>query len=86
MLVRSPSAEALRAALAHSSAQLEQVDAATIRIKGLDTVQVGHAAYEAGIELHELSTQRFDLEDVFFALTRDGGASGEGSSAEGGPR
>ena len=31
--------------------------------------QIGHLAFVAGVELHELSTQRFDLEDLFFSLT-----------------
>jgi ABC-2 type transport system ATP-binding protein len=30
---------------------------------------VGHIAFTAGVELHELSAQRFDLEELFFALT-----------------
>ena len=31
--------------------------------------QVGHLAFTAGVELHELSKQGFDLEDLFFQLT-----------------
>jgi hypothetical protein len=31
---------------------------------------VGHVAFQAGAELHELSMQRADLEQLFFALTQ----------------
>jgi ABC-2 type transport system ATP-binding protein len=70
VLVRSPAADQLQAALA-GNAQVERVDGGGLRIKGLTIEQVGHAAFQAGVELHELSAQRFDLEDLFFALTRD---------------
>jgi ABC-2 type transport system ATP-binding protein len=35
----------------------------------MSPAQVGHLAFTAGVELHELSAQRFDLEQLFFALT-----------------
>jgi ABC-2 type transport system ATP-binding protein len=47
------------------------VDATGVRIRGLNAAQVGHLAFEAGVELHELSVQRFDLEELFFALTSE---------------
>jgi ABC-2 type transport system ATP-binding protein len=71
VLVRSPNVSALLTALPGRPVEVEQADANTVRIKGLSVDQVGHLAFTAGVELHELSTQRFDLEDLFFALTSD---------------
>jgi ABC-2 type transport system ATP-binding protein len=69
VVVRSPAVDTLRAALGTVKAGVEQIDAGTLRIRGLPMDQVGHIAFGAGVELHELSTQRFDLEQLFFALT-----------------
>jgi ABC-2 type transport system ATP-binding protein len=71
VLVRTPTPDKL-------SAALEEVpDAAVspvgtngdLRVTGLDAAAIGHAAFTAGVELHELATQRSDLEDIFFQLT-----------------
>ena len=69
VIVRGPNLEPLLGALAGGN--VERPDANTLRIKDLTLAQVGHAAFTAGVELHELSAQRFDLEELFFALTRD---------------
>ena len=69
VLVRSPNMDRLRAALAGQHITVEAAAPDALRIRGLTTAQVGHLAFEAGIELHELDGQRFDLEDLFFALT-----------------
>jgi ABC-2 type transport system ATP-binding protein len=69
VIVRTPAADALRSALAQSPARVEQTDLTTLQIQGLSTDQVGHVAFTAGVELHELSGRRFDLEDLFFSLT-----------------
>jgi hypothetical protein len=37
---------------------------------------VGRVAFEAGVELHELSAHRFDLEELFFSLTQVAPPSG----------
>lgn len=41
-------------------------------IIGVDPATVGHAAFTAGLELHELSAQGASLEDVFLRLTTTG--------------
>ena len=71
VVVRTPSAAAMHTALTGTPVQVEQVDAGTLRIRGLSTAEIGHLAFGAGVELHELSSQRFDLEDLFFSLTQD---------------
>jgi ABC-2 type transport system ATP-binding protein len=75
VLVRSPNVAQLLAALAGQPIQVEHVDTSSVRIKGLPIEQVGHVAFSAGVEVHELSGQRFDLEDLFFSLTQGGQAA-----------
>ena len=38
---------------------------------GATAAQVGHAAWEAGVELHGLREERSSLESVFLELTED---------------
>ena len=70
VLVRSPNMDRLHAALAGLHIAVEATAPGALRIRGLTAAQVGHLAFEAGVELHELDGQRFDLEDLFFALTQ----------------
>jgi len=69
VVVRSPRPEPLIEALIAAGRRPDRADATTLRIRGIDIAQVGHLAFTAGVELHELSTERFDLEQLFFALT-----------------
>ena len=71
VVVRTPNATAMHEALTGQPVQVEPVDGGTLRIRGLTTGQIGHLAFVRGVELHELSTHRFDLEDLFFALTSE---------------
>jgi ABC-2 type transport system ATP-binding protein len=43
----------------------------TVEVHGLTAEQVGDAAAEAGIALHELSPVQASLEEAFMNLTRD---------------
>jgi hypothetical protein len=36
----------------------------------MEPARLGHLAHHAGIELHELTPTRDDLERIFFTLTR----------------
>ena len=69
VLVRSPEAERLAAELAQRQAGVERTGPGTLLVRGPTTEQVGALAFHAGIELHELTPQRSDLEELFFALT-----------------
>jgi ABC-2 type transport system ATP-binding protein len=71
VIVRSPNLAALHTALTGQPIQVEPLDATGLRIRGLSAAQVGHLAFTGGVELHELSNQRFDLEELFFALTSE---------------
>jgi ABC-2 type transport system ATP-binding protein len=59
-----------------------------LRVRGVPAAAVGHAAFAAGIELHELRTERADLEQLFFQLTEGQFAapgSGQVPPPNGGP-
>jgi ABC-2 type transport system ATP-binding protein len=76
VLVRSPNLDPLIAAVSRNG-NAQRTDANTVRISGMTLAEVGHAAFSAGVELHELSAQRFDLEELFFALTSEAEATGD---------
>jgi ABC-2 type transport system ATP-binding protein len=65
--VRTPNADKLVAELG-SAASVRQDNGALV-ITGVDAPAVGAAALRAGVELHELVTDRPDLERVFLELT-----------------
>ncbi|MER5453324.1 ATP-binding cassette domain-containing protein [Micromonospora sp. NPDC002389] len=67
--VRTPQADALTAALAGGPATVQVDEQGALLIGGVDAPTVGRAALTAGVELHELSTERPDLERVFLELT-----------------
>ncbi|MEV4617788.1 ABC transporter ATP-binding protein [Asanoa sp. NPDC049573] len=68
--VRTPQAEALTTALAGipGTAVTPRADG-TLLITGVEAPAVGKAALAAGVELHELTPERPDLEGVFLELT-----------------
>ncbi len=70
VLVRTPEPEALRDALAGFT--VETLPAGVLRVQGRTAEQVGHAAFGAGVELHELTPEPGDLEKVFLDMTREG--------------
>ena len=72
VLVRTPTVDVLRTALAEAGATAQPTDADGLEVRGLTAAQVGSVAHRAGVELHELTSQRSDLEELFFALTSDG--------------
>jgi ABC-2 type transport system ATP-binding protein len=79
VLVRTPAPDKLLAALSDlPAAEATRNSDGTVRVVGVDSAAIGHAAFTAGVELHELATQRSDLEDIFFQLT----ANPDGSPAQ----
>ena len=68
--VRTPDAEKLTAALAGGEATVEPGPDGVIFVSGTDAPAVGAAALGAGVLLHELVTERPDLEGVFLELTQ----------------
>lgn len=66
--VRTPQAEQLTAALG-DPATVQPGPDGSLLVTGVDASAVGAAALRAGAELHELVTERPDLERVFLELT-----------------
>ena len=77
--VRTPNREALVTALAgvgDANTSLELISSDELIVTGLDSATVGHAAYGAGVELHELTQPVNDLESLFLELTATGNPGG----------
>ncbi|MFY1596245.1 ABC transporter ATP-binding protein [Micromonospora sp. WMMD737] len=67
--VRTPQADALTAALKEGPATVDRDEHGVLLVGGVDAPTVGRIALTAGVELHELTTERPDLERVFLELT-----------------
>ena len=67
--VRTPQPDELTAALSELNAGVTALPDGSLLVNGLDTAAVGHAAFTARVELHELAGERADLERVFLELT-----------------
>lgn len=74
VVARSPEIRRLGQALVDQGFQPRPLDPVSFEVRGISAAHVGHVAFTEGVELHELSTRRFDLEELFFALTSRGGA------------
>jgi ABC-2 type transport system ATP-binding protein len=74
--VRSPRAEALRAALASEGATVRAVGPDRLEITGLDTEQVATLAAALGIPVFEMTTDGGSLEQAFLRLTATEGRPG----------
>jgi ABC-2 type transport system ATP-binding protein len=73
VLLRTPSPEKLRDALSASPLDVVGTDeSGRLRVRGGTPEQVGRAAFEAGVELHELVAEASHLERVFLELTEGG--------------
>jgi ABC-2 type transport system ATP-binding protein len=69
VVVSSPTLDKLGNALTSTGAKITRSGPDQLRITGVPAAAVGHAAFGAGVELHELRTERADLEQLFFSLT-----------------
>jgi ABC-2 type transport system ATP-binding protein len=73
VLVRTPDPERLLRALhdaVPAGVRAEPIGLDTLQVCDLSANQIGRVAFSAGVELHELTPGRGDLERVFFDLTR----------------
>jgi ABC-2 type transport system ATP-binding protein len=77
--VRTPEADKLREVLQRSGLAAQPGDDGALLVPGASTETVGHLAFLNEIELHELTGQSSDLEDVFLELT---GAGRDGTPGE----
>ncbi|SNY07990.1 ABC transporter ATP-binding protein [Paractinoplanes atraurantiacus] len=67
--VRTPQAAELKAALSELNATATEQSDGSLMVVGAEAAAIGHAAFTASVELHELATERGDLEQVFLQLT-----------------
>jgi ABC-2 type transport system ATP-binding protein len=71
VLVRSPEASALRELVLGPDVRVSSTAPETLEIEGLRADQIGTAAAENGLVLHELTPQQPSLEEALMALTQD---------------
>jgi ABC-2 type transport system ATP-binding protein len=71
VLVRSPQADELRGHIVGADITVVAVEPGLIEVHGLTAEQIGEAALQHGIVLHELTPQQASLEEAFMDLTRD---------------
>jgi ABC-2 type transport system ATP-binding protein len=69
VLVRTPQAQRLATALQAAQATVTPTQDGALVVAGVDAATVGRIALAEQVELHELSAQRADLENVFLELT-----------------
>jgi ABC-2 type transport system ATP-binding protein len=67
--VRTPQVEQLTTELLRTGAVVDTNGDGALVITGSTAAQIGHTAFTAGVELHELVEERPDLEQVFLELT-----------------
>ncbi|HEY0532758.1 MAG TPA: ABC transporter ATP-binding protein [Actinoplanes sp.] len=67
--VRTPQPDQLTAALGSLGAAVSRQPDGSLLVTGADPAAIGHAAFTASVELHELAGERGDLEQVFLQLT-----------------
>jgi ABC-2 type transport system ATP-binding protein len=83
VLVRAVDTDRLVTAL-DGKAEIDKLDDGAVRIIGPSAAEVGHIAFVERVELHELTTEKSDLEQIFFSLTGNGGEVGHFGSVQGG--
>ena len=67
--VRTPQPTELTDALSKINATVSPQPDGTLLVGGAEAAAIGHAAFAASVELHELTPERGDLEQVFLQLT-----------------
>jgi len=71
VLVRSNDPQRLTTVLEALHGEVEASNDHALTVGGLTSDQIGHAAFDAGVTVLELTPQRASLEEVFMELTAD---------------
>jgi ABC-2 type transport system ATP-binding protein len=71
VVVATPTPDKLIAALTQPSVTVTPGADGTLQVSGASAAEVGHAAWRAGVELHQLREAASNLERVFLELTED---------------
>ncbi len=69
--VRSPEATELRDALAGPDVTVTTSEPGLLEVTGLTAAQIGDAARDRGLAVHELTPRQASLEEAFMDMTRD---------------
>jgi ABC-2 type transport system ATP-binding protein len=69
--VRSPEATELSRVIAGADVTIDVLEPGHVEVHGLTAAQIGDAAAEHGLALHELTPQQVTLEEAFMNLTRE---------------
>jgi ABC-2 type transport system ATP-binding protein len=69
VLVRSPDAVRLAEVLRTGGIQVNSEDGGALEVTGSSPADIGHLAFTAGVELHELRSRTSGLEEIYFQLT-----------------
>lgn len=67
--VRTSNTAVLHKELVAAGATVETPTPEELTVRGIPIAAVGHLAFTAGVELHELRTATTDLEEIYFRLT-----------------
>jgi ABC-2 type transport system ATP-binding protein len=73
--VRTPQGDDLERLLSEKGINVDRRGADLLLVDGMDGPAIGHTAFEAGIEIHELVAERSQLEQVFLQLTEGRGTA-----------
>jgi ABC-2 type transport system ATP-binding protein len=73
-LVRTPSPDRLAQALTAEGMPVDTSDNGRLRVTESDPARIGQVAFRSGIELHELTPERSDLEATYLGLVSGGSA------------
>ncbi len=71
VLVRTPNGGVLAEALQRKGATVTATADGALQVVGLEAADIGQAAADSAVVLHELTPQRASLEEAFMELTRD---------------
>ena len=81
VVVRSPDAERLAAAIGEEGGKTAMADDGLLSVREMEAARVGELAAAGGLVLHELTPKRGSLEEAFMELTRDSVEYGGGGAA-----
>ncbi|RBY86623.1 ATP-binding cassette domain-containing protein [Blastococcus sp. TF02A-30] len=89
VLVRSPEADRLAELLRAEGAEVALDGGGSLTVTGRSPADIGHRAFTAGVELHELRAHTSGLEEIYFQLTagqEQFAAPAAGATSQGGTR
>ena len=71
VLVRTPDPVALKPVLVGHGADVAEEPDGGLLVRGMEAAEIGQAAHDSSVVLHELTPQQASLEEAFMELTKD---------------